>query len=260
MRHRCAGLAPRVRFAWMRGVVIALALLARLQTAGADDVVDVPGLDAPDLRGDALVWEDGKFYLEPWEGGPNIQISTFGRGRGDEVGRAIPVRIVGSSMRSFVEVELPRAAGCASRRLELDPRVEALRLFVKRDDLAPVLVKPYSVTYGDGTGVRIAAGVPVMPTASGLYTVSVRGDKLRLPIPHAQVGYLYPSVKVTEPGKPTGPVFRVDRMTSVKIGGEPFEVRTMWLAPKPVKQGESALISWSTRCIDLTVSVPSSAL
>jgi hypothetical protein len=247
----------------MRGVVIALALLAGLQAARADNDVDVPGLDAPDLRGDALAWEDAVFHLEPWEGGLSIRLSTFGRGRGEEVGRAIPVRIVGSTMRSFVEVELPAVSGCAIRRLELDPRVEALRLFVKRDDLAPVLVKPYSATYSDGTSVRIAAGVPVMPTASGLYTVSVRGDKLRLPIPHAHVGYLYANARAAEPERPTGPLFRVDRMTSVKLGGEPFEVRAPWLAAKPAKpahRGESLLLRWSTRCIDLTVSVPSTAL
>ncbi|HSK05865.1 MAG TPA: FKBP-type peptidyl-prolyl cis-trans isomerase [Kofleriaceae bacterium] len=243
----------------MRGVVIALVLLAQLQAARADEGVDVPGLDAPDLRGDALVWEDATFYLEPWEGGAHVRFQTLSRGRRDDVGRTIPVQIV-SSTRTFVEVEPSATLGCASRRVEVDPRVEALRLFVKRDDLAPVLTKPYSVTYPDGTGVRLAAGVPVWPTPSGLYMVSARGDKLRLPIPHAAVGYLFASARVPEPERLTGPLVQVDRMTSVRLGGDPLEVRARWLAPKPAKQAETQLLRWSARCIDLTVAVPRAAL
>ncbi len=243
----------------MRGVVIALVLVAHLPAARADDVVDVPGLDAPDLRGDALVWEDATFYLEPWEGGVNVRFSTFSRGRRDEVGRTIPVRIV-SSTRTFVEIEPSPAIGCGGRRLEVDSRVEALRLFVRRDDLAPVLQKPYSVTYSDGTGVRVAAGMPVWPTPSGLYTVSTRGDKLRLAIPHSAVGYLFSSARIPELERPSGPLVQIDRMTSVKLGGDPLEVRARWLAPKPAKQAESQLLRWSARCIDLTVAVPRSAL
>ena len=243
----------------MRGVVIALVLLARLQAARADDEVDVPGQGASDLRGDALVWEDAVFHLEPWEGSANVRFATFSRGRREEVGRTIPVRIVAST-RTFVEIEPLAALGCASRRLEVDPRVEALRLFVKRDDLAPVLVKPYSATFSDGTGVRVAAGIPVWPTPSGLYALSARGDKLRLAIPHASVGYLLAGARVPEPEKPTGPLVRVDRMTAVKLGGEPLETRAGWLAPKPTKQSESQLLRWSARCIELTVLVPATAV
>jgi hypothetical protein len=243
----------------MRGAVIALVLLAQLQTARADNEVDVPGLDAPELRGEALVWEDAVFHLEPWDGGANVRFATFSRGRREEVGRTIPVRIVATT-RTFVEIEPLAALGCASRQLHVDPRVEALRLFVKRDDLAPVLVKPYSATFGDGTGVRVAAGMPVWPTPTGLYALSARGDKLRLAIPHASVGYLLTSARVPEPEKPAGPLVRIDRMTSVKLGGEPLETRAEWLAPKPTKPGDSQLLRWSARCIELTVSVPASAV
>ncbi len=243
----------------MRGVAIALVLLAWLPAARADDDVDVPGLDAPDLRGDAQVWEDAAFYLEPWDGGTQVRFATFSRGRREEVGRTIPVRIL-SSTRTFVEIEPAPVIGCANRRLELDPRVEALRLFVKRDDLAPVLLRPYQVTYNDGTSVRVAAGMPVWPTPSGLYTVSARGDKVRLAIPHAAVGYLFAHAKVPDVERPTGALVQVDRMTAAKLGGEPLEVRARWLAQRPAKTAEPQLLRWSARCIDLTVSVPSTSL
>lgn len=244
----------------MRGSVIALALVSAFAPAArANDDVDVPGLDAPDLRGDALVWEDATFYLEPWDGGAHVRFSTFGRGRREEVGRTVPVRIV-SATRTFVEIEPSPNVGCAARRLELDRRVDGLRLFVKRDDLAPVLHKPYATTFSDGTSVKVAAGTPVLPTASGLYTIAPRGDKLRLAIPHAQVGYLFTNGKVPELERPAGALVRVDRMTSVKLGGDPFEVRAAWLAPKPAKAAEPQLLRWTARCVELVVSVPGAAL
>jgi len=204
------------------------------------------------------LWEDAVFYLEPWEGGASVRFSHLSRGPGADVGRTIPVRIVAST-RTFVEVVPAAAIGCASRRLEIDPRVEALRLFVKRQDLAPVLTKPYSASYSDGTGVRIAAGMPVLPTRSGRYVVAPRGDKLGLPIPHASVGYVFSAAKVPEPERLAGAVVRVDRSTTVKLGGEPFEVRGAWLAPKPARPADVQLLRWSARCIELTVAVAATA-
>ena len=248
----------------MRGVAIALVLGLGVLRAGVaraeGDDLELPGLDAPDLRGDALVWEDAPFYLEPWDGGTNVRFGALGRGRREEVGRAIPVRIIASSMRTFVEVELPSGIDCAIRRVGVDPRIEALRLFVKRDDLAPVLIKPYSVTYSDGTGVRLAVGVPVVPTPSGLYAISVRGDRVRLAIPHASVGYIYARGKVSEPDNPTGALLRLDRMASVKLGGDPVEVRATWFVSKPAKPADHHLVKFPARCMDLTVSVPASAM
>ena len=248
----------------MRGIATALVLILGGLRAGdaraEDDDLAVPGLEVPDLRGDALVWEDAPFYLEPWDGGTAVRFGTLGRGRREEVGRAIPVRIVASSMRTFVEIAPPPGADCSLRRVGIDPRIEALRLFVKRDDLAPVLVRPYAATYGDGTGIRLAVGVPLVPTPSGLYTVSVRGDRVRLAIPHSSVGYIYTRGKVSEPDKPTGALVRLDRLASVKLGGDPVEIRAPWMVPRPATPADHHLVKLAARCIDLTVSVPASAL
>ncbi|HEU0029755.1 MAG TPA: hypothetical protein VFQ53_03910 [Kofleriaceae bacterium] len=232
--------------------------------ARADDPVeqlDVPGLDAADLRGDALVWEDAAFYLEPWEGATTVRFASFGRGRREEVGRAVPVRIVDSSMRSFVEIQLTNRAECTWRRLEADKRLEGLRLFVRRDDLAPVLVKPFSAQYSDGTKIKLGVGVPVMPTASGDYIVAAREDKLRLPIPHGSVGYLYKPAKLAaDADGPIGKVLRIDRNTNAKVGEESFAVRSAWLAPVVPTKTDVALVHWTTRCVDMVASVPATAL
>ncbi|MGN6110398.1 MAG: FKBP-type peptidyl-prolyl cis-trans isomerase [Kofleriaceae bacterium] len=239
---------------------LALALVLSTSIARADDL-EVPGLDAPDLRGDALVWEDATFYLEPWDGGygvrfPGVQRTT----RRDAVGGAMPVRIVDSSLRTMVEIELA-GEDCAPRRAESDPQVEGLRLFVKRDDLAPVLVKPFQISFPDGSSARLGPGVPVVPASGGDYAVAVRGDVVRLPIPTSSVGYVYARRKfVPAPEPASGPLYRVDRGTSVKLGPHAFEPRTSWLAPRSPKARETSLLRWSTRCIDLVVAAPTRAL
>lgn len=256
----------------MRRFAVALAVLLVAaggagRRAAADDTdgdgdadLEIPGLDAATLRGDALVWEDALFHLEPWDGGMNVRFVVFARGRREELGRAIPVRIVGSSLRTFVEVEVSTEPSCGLRRVTIDPRVEALRFFVRRTDLAPVLARPFTATYSDGTSVRLAAGVPVLPNASGLYTVSLRGDRLRLPIPHAAVGYTYTRGATAEPERPTGAVVRVDRMVSARLGGDPFEIRSLWYVPKPTRPGDPQLVRLSSRCVDATFAIPAAAL
>lgn len=241
--------------------LLVLLLLVPARTAAADDELDVPGLDAADLRGDALVWEDATFFLEPWESGAKIPaFNSFGRRR-DEVGRAVPVRIVDSTSRTFVEIELTGRADCTWRRLEIDRRVDHLRLFVRREDLAPMLVKPFATQYSDGTRVKLAPGVPIVPTAAGDYFVAVKQDKLRLPIPHASVGYLYKATKVGDPEPAPGKFVRLDRTVSVKIGDDAFSMRSSWVAPAPEKRGtDETLVTWKARCLELVVSVPSQAL
>ncbi len=240
-------------------VVLGLTVLA-VPPAEAEDDLDIPGLDAADLRGDALLWEDATIYLEPWDTGVSIRLQSFGRGRREEVGRAVPIRIVDSSLRAFVEIELPGRTDCTWRRLDADARLTGLRLFVRREDLAPVLVKPFAAQYSDGTRIKVAVGAPVVPVVAGGYMISARGDKLRLPIPHSSVGYLYKAGKVLESEIPTGKLVRVDRSVNARIGDESFALRSYWFSPVPAKKTDVALVHWTTRCVDMVAEVPASSL
>lgn len=234
-----------------------LSLLALAAPARADEPeLDVPGRDSTELRGDAYVWEDGAFYAEPWEGGAMVRFSSFSRTRAAEVGRAIPVKIVSAARRELVEIELVEADTCAARKISVDDRLTGLRLFVKRTDLAPVLTQPFTLAHANGTSARLAAGVPVAPTASGAYVVSARGDLLQLPIPHTSVGYTYARTRVVDPPPPTGTLWRLDRTTTVEVGDTEIEARAGWLATRPAKHGDTVNLRWRTRCIDLVVAAP----
>jgi hypothetical protein len=243
----------------MRSAIL-LVLLMSSRVHADDPALDIPGLDSTELRGDALVWEDATFYFEPWDGGASLRFSTISR-RLVEVGRAIPVRIVDASMRGFVEITFPRRSDCTWRRLDADLRLDAVRMFVKREDLAPVLAKPYTAQHSDGTKVKLAPGLPIVPTSSGRYAVGVLGDRLRLSIPHASVGYLYKGGGVVDPGAPpSGKLVRIDRNAIARIGDDAFTVRANWIAAVPATRSDPARVSYATRCLELVAQVPTSAI
>jgi hypothetical protein len=240
---------------------LAIAALPAAPSARAEVELDIPGLHSTSLQGDALVWEDATFFLEPWDNGLSIKLSNIGR-RLDEVGRAIPIRIVDASMKRFVEIALPDRLDCAWRRWQPEKRIDALRLFVKREDLAPVLVKPFAMKSSDGSEIKLQPGLPVAPTPSGTYSVAARGDKMRLPIPHASVGWTYVAGKITEPDIPgTGPkVYRLDRNIPVRLLGDDITPRAFWLSPEPNRINEQALLRWATRCVEMTVLAPNTSV
>ena len=240
----------------MRALVV-LVVLARV--ASADDDLDVPGRDSTELSGDAMVWEDAAFHLEPWDGGVLVRFSSLGA-RDDHVGRAIPVKIVSAAMREFIEVEVMESDTCAFRRAVVDGRIDGLRMFVKRTDLAPVLVKPFAITFPNGTSARLQPGLPVMPRSSGAYAISLRGDLVQLPIPHASVGFAYTHARVQDPKPLSGTTWKVKGGATVKLGDEELVVRHRWSAPKPVKRGEMLNLKWTTRCIELVVAAPAKSV
>jgi hypothetical protein len=241
---------------------LAVVLLCTGTTALANsDELDLPGLDAADMRGDAMVWEDAPLYLEPWEGGASIKYGYISRRR-DEPGRAMAVRIVDSSLRNFVEIAVPGRADCSWRKIDVDPRIEGLRLFVRRSDLAPVLVKPYSATYPDGTRIKLGVGMPVTP-ANGEYNVGLKGDRvtIRLSIPHSSVGYVYKAPgKISDADLSKEKVVRIDRNITLKVGEDSFQVRGNWYAPAPEKKTDTALVKINMRCLEMVASAPSSSL
>lgn len=241
----------------MRLLCIALCLSPLI--AAAEEELDIPGLDAADLRGDAMIWEDATIFLEPYESSASVRFNVFSRRR-DQVGQAIPVRIIDSSLKNFVEIEPPGRGDCTWRKLEIENRLEGLRLFVRREDLAPVLIKPYEMKWPDGTRIKLAIGMPVMPTSTGDYAVGLKQDKIRLAIPHASVGYLYKTGKISDPEPIKEKTALVSRGASVKLGDDGFQVRSTWYGAAPDRKSDQALVKLTARCLEMVISAPVSNL
>ncbi len=251
----------------MRLVIALLVCVSTIAHADTDDRLDVPGLDADDLRGNVMIWADARIYLEPhepWNKDTSVRFSSISKRR-TAVGHAIPVHVIDSTLRNFVEIEAGHVPSCTWRRLEVDDRIEGLRLYVHREDLAPVLIKPFTANYTDGTRIKLAVGMPVMPTPSGDYIVPLRDDKIRLPIPHDSVGYVYKPARIADPdmapsrGEPR--LARLDRNVHAGLGDDGFQVRTSnWIGAMPDRKSNPTLFHLEARCIDMVVEVPATAL
>jgi hypothetical protein len=233
-------------------------IIASVALAHADDVdVDVEGRAATDLRGDALVWENATLYFEPWEGGVRVNFPSF-LDRYANVGRAYPVKIVSASLENFVEIVPVQDSSCTWRRVTIDPRLAGVRLYVKRSDLAPVLVKPYVKKYANGTSVRLQPGVPVMPTVDGDYLVSARGDIVRLPIPHSSVAFTFKRSRIAT--RPEMGAWQFERPQTAVLGQQDVDLHAPWQMTMGAAAGDRVDVTLAAKCMELVVEVPVKSL
>jgi len=136
-------------------------------------------------------------------------------------------------------------------------------MFVRREDLAPVLTRPYAMQWSNGTRIKLAVGMPVVPTTAGDYLVSIKqSDKLRFPIPHASVGYIYiyKASKIVDPELPKEKVALVTRNANLKLGDDSFQVKSTWYGVMSDKKTDVALVKLAARCVELVVQAPINTL
>src|SRR6188508_192448 len=124
--------------------IVIVAMIVMTSVAGAE----------PPLKGNVLVWADAKWYVDADDKSPSIRLGEL---KGRAVGRVVPAKVFGTK-GDFVEVELV-ADGCAWTRVTSE--LAAVRLFVKRADLANLLFKPFSATYKNGSRLVLAVGLPI---------------------------------------------------------------------------------------------------
>ena len=113
------------------------------------------------LTGNVLVWADAPLYPDANATGPSIRVGTLDLGREKDVGYVVPMHVV-STQGDFVEVEPTADVECAWWRVVKPDGLDNIRLYVKRTDLAPVLIKPFKATHKDGSSIALQVGVPVL--------------------------------------------------------------------------------------------------
>ncbi|MDI1434571.1 hypothetical protein [Polyangium sorediatum] len=152
-------------------------------------------LSAP-LAGSVLVWVDAPFYLAAMEDAPRLQLAKLDA-RKDHVAEAVPMRVV-AAKGAFVEVEPLFLDGaqndvtnCAWFHLRSQFDVERLRLFVKREDLAPVVTTKFTASYPDGSKIEVLPGAPIVPLADGRSLVGFTFAWLPVVLPAAAIGHAY---------------------------------------------------------------------
>ena len=232
----------------MRSPWFVLCVLGSVATARAD---------APEaLRGNVLVWHDAKWFAEPSDTANPIALTELDGTRKDRIGHVVPMRVV-STTGAFVEVEPIDGFGCTWSRLAVPDDLAKLKLFVKRDDLAPVVTKPFSKAFGDGTTITLKPGVPVLESDGG-FALAVRGDWLVSDLPSGSVGHSY----VPDRAAATviaGTTLAIAPGTVAAVGARSMAL-TGWEAAPVSRRGATTLVALEDRCTTIHAAVPTAAI
>ena len=216
----------------MRAVIVALCLASSVVIA-----------DDKPLEGNVLVWADARWFVDGHEKAVTIQLGQKSR----TLGAVLPAKVI-ATRGDFVEVELGGPSDCAWSKPAA--RLANLRLFVKREDLANVLVKPFAAKYKNGSRISL---LPGMPIEGG--RVSINGAELELAVPATSIGLSYPTPK-RKPRPEAKHYFSVDG--DVLLGDT--KLQTKELATKIVKRGATVLFPLQAPCIDALVVAPKDAV
>ncbi len=211
---------------------------------------------APALAGEApgemvLVWRDAPLRDAADEEAPWVRVSRPLARNAPRSDMFLPMRWVRDA-GDFVEVETVEAppdgsVHCYAGHLGLDPL--KLRMFVKREDLAPVTTRPLILLDAIGR-VSLPAGIAV-PTAGPRFT-TVDGFALTLPVPPDAIGTRYQPTPQFDVSTPVGEVKGALRLPGQKRAeGKPPPV----FAQRKAARGVEAILR--TRCAEFAVVVPS---
>ena len=203
----------------------------------------------PKLAGNVLVWIDAPLYLDAAATSPSIHVGALEHGRDQDVGHVVPMHVVGEH-GDFVEVEPTAAIDCVWWRVVRPDGLASLHLYVKRTDLAPVIVKPFAAAFKDGSRITVQPGVAVLDRKIAFH----RGLVL-VAIPDAYLGIAYaphPVASVPKPGKHT---FLLDENTDVTLGDQTFPFGP-WVAGSADHRGDRILFPIAVRCMTAVVSAP----
>lgn len=242
----------------MRSLLVLTSLLAGSHALAGEKVDPVAADDKLVLKGNVLVWHDAMLLAEPSETARTLQLATFEGPRKDKVGHAVVMRVV-AGKGSFVEVELAGDEGCSWSRTVVPDDLARVRMFVRRADIAPVIVKPFTKTFADGTSITLGIGTPVVATDAGTYVVSLHGDELEVDVPAAQVGYAYATPKSHGVTMTAGATTQIAPKTAATLGERTVTLNA-WRAAPVEKRGETALVALEDRCVTAQVVVPAKAL
>lgn len=235
-----------------------LPLLLISSHAFAGTKIDPPS--APEtsvLRGNVLVWHDAMLYAEASESSRALQLATFEGARKDQVGHVVALKVV-AGKGPFIEVELTGQQDCTWSRVVVPDDLARVRMFVRRADLAPVLVKPYSKSFADGTSISLAAGTPVLATDGGTYVASLRGDELEVDVPASSVGFAYASAK-SRVAIMAGQTLAIAPATQATLGERKLALAA-WQGAPIERRGDSTLVALDGGCVAAHVIVPSKSL
>ena len=237
---------------------LACSLLLVSAHAFAASKIDPAGAaEAQILRGNVLVWHDATLFAEPSETARTLQLATFDAARKHRVGHVVPMKVI-AGKGPFIEVELAGDEDCTWSRVVVPDDLARVRMFVRRTDLAPVLVKSFTKTFEDGTSISLDVGTPLVATDANTYVVSLHGDELEVDVPATSVGHAYVPKK-SAGVIAAGQTLEIAAATKATLGGRALSL-TAWKGGPIEKRADHAVVAIEERCVTAHVIVPSKAL
>ncbi len=150
------------------------------------------------LKGDVLVWDDATFYAEPSDDAATMKLARLDHSSKEAiVGHVIAMHVVGRH-GEYVEVEPVADGQCTGTALEAY-MIGHLRIFVKEDALAAVVVKRWTARFDDGSRVTLGVGEPVVSVGDDGVAFAVDGVVLHASVLAASIGTSYPAITPSAP-------------------------------------------------------------
>jgi hypothetical protein len=215
---------------------------------------------AATLAGEVLVWQDATLYVTPDDKGDSITFGAFVKPREQSTGMVMQMRVV-ADRGDLIEVVHAYSTCNLWGSIDVDSRLDGMHFFVRRTDLAPVVIKPWSETYSDGTRISLDPGVPVSIDAKArTIALSLSGGKapasIPVAIPDDHVGYAFTPPPDARSMRYTGsPRWEVTTRT-VTLNGKPFTLdHALPLVVDVTYRGAVAALSfdWGCEALDVTV-------
>ena len=208
-----------------------------------------PAAAEPKLAGNVLVWVDAPLYPDAAATGPSIHIGQLEHGRDADAGHVVPMHVLGTQ-GDVVEVEPTADIECAWWRIARPPALASLHLFVKRADLAPVIVKPFAASFKNGSRIALQPGVAVAGGKDAFHDHLVP-----VAVPEAYLGVAYAPHAISPIAKPGKHTMLLDEKTDVALGDATFAFGP-WVAATAERRGERVLFPVAARCMTAVVSAP----
>ena len=176
----------------------------------ASQIAAPPSARAEEEARRVLVWDNARLHLAPDEGSRWIHRASWDDAeRPDRTGEVQVLELVGDH-GAFVRVTHPGNldATCANYGVPYATQGYRLDLYVRKADLAPVLLHRQNINFADGTGYSLVPGVPVRSRAcqGGACAVLARSELslFELTVPEAHLGTSYSPGEPQDLGDGTG--------------------------------------------------------
>jgi len=238
------------------GMVAPMRWLVMLVVLGTGTAIAQP------LEHEVLVWQDARLFLAPNDKAEVIALAALAKPRARSVGMVVQMHVVAES-GGFVEVTPVFSTCNLWGGLTVDRRLDRLRLFVRRSDLAPVVSKRWSQTFDDGTSLALVPGEPIGERDANGRTVALSLDggsapvELTVNIPDDSIGRSFTPTADARPDSYDEPVRWTVATRTVTLAGRALAFdHSLPLLTKVTYRGDRALLPYDLGCEELVASVP----